>query len=77
MIREFVVDRPLVQVREGHLPFADALAIVPVELGWVEAEVALPPWSYGAGVAGLALAGWILWATRRREGEGGADSASG
>jgi sodium transport system permease protein len=43
----------------------NAIAIVPIELGWVAEEPDLPPWSYPAAAAGLARAFAILWWTRR------------
>ncbi len=43
----------------------NAVAIVPVRLGWVSGEFDLPLWSYPLGMSGLAVAFLILWTTRR------------
>jgi sodium transport system permease protein len=43
----------------------NAAALLPVELGWIGPEAALPLWSYPLGVSGLAASFAMLWATRR------------
>jgi membrane protease YdiL (CAAX protease family) len=43
----------------------NAIALVPVELGWVPPDVELPAWSYGFAVVGLAASFAILWGARR------------
>ena len=42
----------------------NASALIPAHLGWVPADGAVEPWTYGAAAAGLALAFLILWRVR-------------
>ena len=43
----------------------NAAAIIPSELGWVDADARLPDWSYPVAAVALAASFAVLWATRR------------
>lgn len=43
----------------------NAVALVPAEMGWLDADATLPWWTYPVAAGGLAVAFWILWRYRR------------
>lgn len=43
----------------------NALALVPIQQGWIGGDFRVDPWLTGVAAVGLATAFWILWRTRR------------
>ncbi len=39
----------------------NALALVPTQLGWVDADFEIPEWALLPAIAGLALTWWVMW----------------